>query len=76
MARRRTERGGAGNGTIRPLAQSTPAAVAATGNGDGVAARAYLKWLGRGAPHGDDQRDWFEAEADLRADGVAQERNV
>jgi hypothetical protein len=31
-----------------------------------VAARAYEKWLARGCPIGDDLRDWFEAEQELR----------
>jgi hypothetical protein len=31
-----------------------------------VARRAYLKWLDRGSPIGDDKRDWFEAEAEER----------
>lgn len=30
-----------------------------------VARRAYDKWQRRGCPHGEDQRDWFEAEREL-----------
>lgn len=30
-----------------------------------VARRAYEKWVARGGRHGDDQRDWFEAEREL-----------
>ncbi len=32
---------------------------------EGIAKRAYEKWLARGGRHGDDQRDWFEAEREL-----------
>lgn len=32
---------------------------------DRIAARAYLKWLARGCPMGDDKRDWFEAQAEV-----------
>ena len=31
-----------------------------------IARRAYEKWVNRGRRHGDDYRDWFEAEAELR----------
>lgn len=31
-----------------------------------IAERAYLKWLSRGSPIGDAERDWFEAEAEAR----------
>lgn len=30
-----------------------------------IAERAYYRWQARGAPHGSDQQDWFEAERDL-----------
>jgi hypothetical protein len=30
-----------------------------------VARRAYELWQARGCPHGDDLRDWFEAELQL-----------
>jgi uncharacterized membrane protein len=32
---------------------------------DRIAARAYLKWLARGSPIGDDKRDWFEAQEEV-----------
>jgi hypothetical protein len=31
-----------------------------------IAARAYAKWLARGCPVGDDKRDWFEAQEEVR----------
>ena len=33
-----------------------------------VAQRAYEKFLARGGKHGNDQRDWFEAERELKAE--------
>jgi hypothetical protein len=33
-----------------------------------IAMRAYEKWLQRGCPHGTDQMDWLEAEAELTAE--------
>jgi hypothetical protein len=33
-----------------------------------IAMRAYDKWCKRGCPHGSDQQDWMEAEAELRAE--------
>jgi len=35
---------------------------------DKIAMRAYEKWVKRGYKHGHDQRDWMEAEAELRAE--------
>jgi hypothetical protein len=35
---------------------------------DKVAMRAYEKWLKRGCTHGCDRQDWFEAEAEVRAE--------
>lgn len=37
---------------------------------EAVAKRAYEKWLARGGKHGNDQRDWFEAERELRAESA------
>jgi len=47
---------------------STPAEVplAVTLSHDELAARAYTLFLARGGRHGDDWRDWFQAEAELR----------
>ncbi|MBM3995952.1 MAG: DUF2934 domain-containing protein [Planctomycetes bacterium] len=33
-----------------------------------IAMRAYQKWLQRGCQHGNDQQDWLEAEAELKAE--------
>ena len=33
-----------------------------------IAMRAYEKWCKRGMPHGSDQQDWLEAEAELRSE--------
>ena len=33
-----------------------------------IAMRAYEKWCHRGCPAGTDQQDWFDAEAELRAE--------
>jgi hypothetical protein len=33
-----------------------------------IAMRAYEKWVKRGCPHGSDQKDWLEAEAELKAE--------
>jgi hypothetical protein len=35
---------------------------------DKVAARAYQKWLQGGCKHGNDQKDWLEAEAEIKAE--------
>jgi hypothetical protein len=35
---------------------------------DKVAARAYQKWMQKGCPHGQDQQDWLEAEAEIKAE--------
>ena len=33
-----------------------------------IAKRAYEKFLARGGNHGEDQRDWFEAERELKTE--------
>ena len=45
-----------------------PAANQTCGMQDKVAARAYEKWLKRGCKHGNDQQDWAEAEAEIKAE--------
>jgi len=35
---------------------------------DKVAARAYQKWVQKGCRHGQDQQDWLEAEAEIKAE--------
>jgi hypothetical protein len=37
---------------------------------DKIAKRAYEKWVKRGCQHGHDQRDWYEAEAELKAEAT------
>jgi len=36
-----------------------------------IATRAYAKWLARGCPIGDDKRDWFEAQQEVRLERMA-----
>ncbi len=47
--------------------ESRPARRAVV-NSEAVAKRAYEKWLSRGGNHGDDLRDWLEAEKELSAE--------
>ena len=49
-----------------PMAQ--PATAPAKIPHEKIAMRAYDKWCKRGCPHGSDQQDWMEAEAELRAE--------
>jgi hypothetical protein len=35
---------------------------------DQIAARAYEKWMQRGCPQGDSNRDWYDASAEVRAE--------
>jgi hypothetical protein len=35
---------------------------------DRIAKRAYEKWCQRGCKHGTHQQDWYEAEAEIRAE--------
>ena len=37
---------------------------------EAVAERAFALWLRRGSPIGDDKRDWFEAEDELRHEAL------
>ena len=48
----------------RPPQEKAPLAI--TLSHDELAARAYTIFLARGARHGDDWWDWFQAEAELR----------
>lgn len=52
--------------TVSPSAAQP--AVAPTLTRERIAMRAYEKWLQRGCPHGTDQQDWLEAEAELTAE--------
>lgn len=40
-----------------------------------IARLAYDKWQARGCPVGDEQRDWFEAEQEVRAAGALRDRS-
>lgn len=55
------------SGSTTPMTQ-TGATATMTINLDKIAMRAYEKWCKRGCPHGSDQRDWYEAEAELKAE--------
>jgi hypothetical protein len=54
---------------LTPAGTSVPTYDGAGGTrygDDEVAVRAYQKWLARGCPIGDDKRDWFEAQDEVR----------
>jgi hypothetical protein len=44
--------------------------VAGPQSHEAIASLAYQKWQSRGCPLGDDMKDWFEAEAELRQNKV------
>lgn len=48
-------------------ASGTTATAAGTTAHDAVARVAFQRWQRRGCPIGDDQRDWFEAENELKS---------
>ena len=50
-----------------------PRAPALTITHDEIMTRAYAFFLARGGTHGDDQADWFRAEAELRREKGLQE---
>jgi hypothetical protein len=52
--------------TVTPQAAQPSAAPKITH--DRIAMRAYEKWMQRGCPHGTDQQDWLDAEAELKAE--------
>lgn len=49
-----------------PTPTSSPRTVERTSPEERIATLAYLKWMGRGCPVGDDKRDWFEAEQEVK----------
>jgi hypothetical protein len=49
-----------------PISTPPKTPLAVTLSHDEIAARAYTLFLARGGRHGDDWRDWFHAEAELR----------
>jgi hypothetical protein len=52
--------------TAQPIKQPVPGTPASAKiPHERIAMRAYEKWVQRGRPHGSDQKDWIEAEAEL-----------
>jgi Protein of unknown function (DUF2934) len=52
----------------RPVTERTPSAPSGTAvTHDAIARLAFQKWQKRGCQPGEDQRDWFEAERELKA---------
>jgi hypothetical protein len=51
-----------------PVAANGAAAPPLSISHDKVAARAYEIWVRKGKPHGQDEKNWTEAEAELRAE--------
>jgi hypothetical protein len=49
-----------------PSAPAPPAVAPVADDLAEIAARAYSKWQARGCPIGDDKRDWFEAQEEVR----------
>jgi ribonuclease I len=49
----------------RPAPERNPAPSAISQ--DAIAKLAFQKWQKRGCPNGEDQKDWFEAERELKA---------
>jgi ribonuclease I len=41
---------------------------------EAIAKLAFQKWQKRGSPNGEDQRDWFEAERELKSSQAARAR--
>jgi hypothetical protein len=54
----------------------TAGAHRAVGLAAQIAELAYKKWQARGCPGDDDQRDWFEAEREVRAGRAVPEPRV
>jgi hypothetical protein len=54
--------------SAQPAPSSQPAKTGSTVSLEKVAKRAYEKWLKEGCMHGCDQKHWYEAEAELRAE--------
>ena len=57
------------------VSSSTPSKPAGMSGNSGlmvphekIAMRAYEKWCNRGCPQGTSQQDWYEAEAELKAE--------
>jgi len=54
--------------TTSPRGQPTPPTQGTPVPHDKIAMRAYEKWVKRGRPDGTSDKDWIEAEAELRAE--------
>ncbi len=64
--------------TLRPGARGTvppQAGPTATISHEAIARLTHQKWQKRGCPVGDEQRDWFEAEAELKAEQSGHRRS-
>jgi Protein of unknown function (DUF2934) len=52
---------------VKPRGKSSPAEVGQAPSLEQISVRAYEIWLRKGRPLGQDQRNWLEAEAELKA---------
>jgi Protein of unknown function (DUF2934) len=50
----------------RSASERNPSAPTSAVTHDAIAKLAFQKWQKRGCPSGEDQKDWFEAERELR----------
>jgi Protein of unknown function (DUF2934) len=59
-----------------PEPRTTPAPTATTPEvtREAIAKLAFQKWQKRGSPNGEDQRDWYEAERELKSSQAARSR--
>lgn len=62
----------------RPASPASPVSSAPAANGelsrDAIAKLAFQKWQKRGCPAGEDQKDWFEAERELKSPQAGRSR--
>jgi hypothetical protein len=55
--------------TVQPAASAPQQSLAQSSVPlDKIAARAYEKWVKGGCKHGNDKKDWLEAEMELKAE--------
>ena len=57
-----------------PRTATVPAAPAPEITREAIAKLAFQKWQKRGSPNGEDQRDWYEAERELKSSQSAKAR--
>ncbi|HEX4071281.1 MAG TPA: DUF2934 domain-containing protein [Planctomycetaceae bacterium] len=57
-----------------PRTTTAPSASAPEVTREVIAKLAFQKWQKRGSPIGEDQRDWFEAERELKSSQAARAR--